>query len=81
MNHVMRITKDEFDDIVIGQLTCVMRKIGKLFMPDDRMIFYYNGSDDTICVNVINILRGEYYNKRGLKKGYSIINFKISYIM
>ena len=41
------------------------------------MHLYYNESGWYLSVIVLHVMKDEYYNRRGLKKGYSIINIKV----
>lgn len=73
----MKVTDKEFLDILNGNQTCVLRPSGKLYDEDDTIHFYVHGHCSFISAAVGAELKGEYYNQRGLKKGYSIVNFKI----
>ena len=77
MIHVHKISVFEFDNIKNGLQCCILRRQGKLFKPDDFMHLYCDDSGWYLSVIVLHVMCSEYYNRRGLKKGYSIINVKV----
>lgn len=81
MRHVFRICEREWLDILEGLQTCIMKRLGKRIAVDDHLHLCHNESGDSISAIVICVLSGDYYNSRGLKKGYSIINFKITHVL